>query len=162
LTDLLAKKRGLQGEKTIRNALRGTVLREGTRQGVPDLRLEIWVKMPAQDERLGETTTDRNGQFEYDFQQCCLKDLFLGHPPDLFFKIFRDSEAIALASASKLVWQTVLGDGKTATVELQVKLPAPEPTYTVRGTVRNDNGLPLEGVLVKAFAIISPFPLVRS
>jgi hypothetical protein len=44
--------------------LQGTVLREGTRQGVPDLRVEIWVKMPAQDERLGETTSEPVGWVE--------------------------------------------------------------------------------------------------
>jgi hypothetical protein len=136
--------------------LQGTVLHAGTNQPLGNVHVEIWVKMPAQNKRLGEATSDSTGNFSFTFRQCYLIQLFSGHYPELVFQLSKDEGAIALASTPAVDWEAAAGWGKTAAIQLLAQLPVPEPTYTVQGTIRDEDGSPQTNALVKAFAIISP------
>lgn len=65
----------------------GRVVRSGSQQGVPDVRVEAWDKDLLVDDMVGSAVTGADGGFRMEFDTNYFLELFLDRKPDLFFKV---------------------------------------------------------------------------
>jgi hypothetical protein len=128
----------------------GQVVDLETKRGVAGLRVEAWDKDFIFSDSAGSAATDERGGFRIDFEATRFRDLFLDRQPDLFFKVFRGKQLIK-STEDSILWNLKVGETKIA-IEVDFQIVQPQ-TFIVRGSVRQADGTPMVGVLVRAFDI---------
>lgn len=107
--------------------------------------VQAFITIQGQDRMLGETKTDPNGQFEIPYT---LSDSQVSQIANvrIVVRVF-DSQRIQLAESPAFIPDT------TVTVNLTVPkpLPPPDETLSLRGRIRNKDGNPVAGAIVRAF-----------
>lgn len=137
-----------KASKTFR--ITGRVIDSATQQGIAGLQVEAWDKDLICNDLVGSTATDEQGAFQIAFTEAHFKELFLDRQPDLFFKVFREDELIK-STEDSVLWNVAAGNTE---VVIEVAIPAaskPEETFVVRGKVRDADGNPVAGAIVRAY-----------
>lgn len=89
--------------------VRGHVIVEGTQQGLPGLRVEIWDKDFLFDDFIGCATTGSEGYFDLGFDRAYFDNLFGEQSPDLYFKVYEDGDLV-LSTIGDVLWNVEQGD----------------------------------------------------
>ncbi|MCB9102284.1 MAG: hypothetical protein H6632_22290 [Anaerolineales bacterium] len=134
----------------------GNVINRQTGEGVADVRIEGWNRVPtartAPEKQVTYSTTEDDGRFHLDFTSADFSD----HPPaadspDIYFKVWRDQTLLANTEGS-LGWYAERPDDE---VIIEIDLPPEdeeaEPPFVVRGQINYEAGSPAAGVDVRAF-----------
>ena len=79
-------------EKTLR--ILGSVQERQSGQPVAGVRVEAWDADLIHDDLVGSHTTNEHGGFYMEFDRSYFRELFLDREPDLYFKVFYQSEEI--------------------------------------------------------------------
>lgn len=95
------------------------VIDRQTRSAIARLRVEAWDKDLIFDDLVGSAVTDEQGAFQMEFDQSYFQELFLGRQPDLFFKVFRESQLIK-STEDSILWNVRAGETK---IVIEVDMP---------------------------------------
>lgn len=102
----------------------GFIFNQKTKKAIANLKVEAWDKDMVVDDLVGSAVTDSNGRFEITFSRKYFSELFLDRKPDLFFKIFKESQLIKSTKESVL-WN-ITGDKDD--IEILIDLDKTKPT----------------------------------
>ncbi|HBB33231.1 MAG TPA: hypothetical protein DDZ80_11745 [Cyanobacteria bacterium UBA8803] len=89
----------------------GSLIDRLTKQGLPGLRVEAWDKDMISNDLLGSAITDEQGNFQIEFDESYFRELFLDRQPDLFFRVFDNSQLIK-STEDSVFWNLQLGETK--------------------------------------------------
>ena len=87
----------------------GQVIDQKNRTVLQGLRVEAWDSDMFYDDFVGDAVTDAIGNFRIEFTQSQFRELFFDRAPDLYFKIFKDTELIA-STEDSVLWNVQAGD----------------------------------------------------
>lgn len=129
--------------------LRGQVIDQTTRQGIPDLRVEAWDRDTKNSDLLGQALTDAQGRFTLSFTDTIFSDDGTDALPDVYVKIFAGKNPLHNTEAQPIKDWTP----QQAPLVIEVNLlPAPEgEPYVVVGQVLQGDGPPVARVAVRAW-----------
>lgn len=96
----------------------GRIIDRKTHCGVSGLRVEAWDKDLIVNDLIGSTITDDQGAFQLEFDESDFQDLFLDRKPDLFFKIFHNTQLIG-STENSVLWNVEAGETEVA-IEVEV------------------------------------------
>lgn len=103
----------------------GRVIDKQTGGGVSGVRVEAWDKDVKFHSLLGRTEVDSEGHFRIEFDESYFGDYGGDRQPDLFFKVFRDTELVA--STEGAVRRNVTPGEVSSVIELESPTPLPAP-----------------------------------
>ena len=89
----------------------GIVIDHLTQQGISGLRVEAWDKDMICNDLLGSDLTDEQGNFQIEFDESYFRELFLDQQPDLFFRVFNNSQVIK-STEDSVIWNLQSGETK--------------------------------------------------
>jgi hypothetical protein len=127
----------------------GRVIDRTTRNGIAGLRVEAWDRDAIFDDLVGSAVTDEKGAFLIEFDERYFKELIFDRRPDLFFKVFLNEELIK-STEDSVLWN-VSQPQVDLEIEVEMAQPKREPGLRVFGSVRDQFGDLLDGVIVMAF-----------
>ena len=129
--------------------LRGQVIDQTTRQGIPNLHVEAWDHDAQGHDRLGRALTDARGNFIISFTDTQFGDDGMDPLPDVYFKIFVGKKVVYNSEAKPIRNWTP----QQTPLVIEVKLsPVPQAkSYTLLGRVLQADGPPVRNVEVQAF-----------
>ncbi len=168
------------GPKNKRPMLAGRIINAQTQEGLKNLDVDVWLKAPGIQERLGTDKTDGHGHFKIEGDEARLAGLAPEVLASLFFGLSHKGEPLACEErevASVVEAHTLVISVEAVPGSKPSSTPVPtsgtkppsgskdeppghggdhgpdddEDTYTVLGQVRGVNGRPLAGALVRVF-----------
>lgn len=102
-----------------RYTISGQVINAAANRGIEGLRVEAWDKALLLSDMVGNSTTDKNGEFKISFSEKFYKEVFWDRKPDMFFKVFYQDRLI-LSTENTVLWNI---DKGTTKVTLTVSIP---------------------------------------
>jgi len=130
----------------------GRVIDRQTRQGIPKLRIEAWDSDLFFDDFVGEAQeTDAAGRFRIDFDEERFREFF-ERKPDLYFKVYQKGRLVR-STEDSIIWNMPQGDRREVTIEVDHSAVEEPKEFMVRGTVKDDTGVPQSGLQVRAIDV---------
>jgi hypothetical protein len=119
-----------------------------------NLRIEAWDKDFFRDDFVGETISDKNGNFKISFTEKRFTELFLDNKPDIYFKIYANDKQIH-STENSVLWNAT-NSQRSLEIIIDAKFEnIPDATdknsRKVYGELRNEFGALLKNVTVQVF-----------
>src|SRR5262245_24347432 len=113
--------------------LRGQIINQTTREGLPNLRVEAWDRDNTDNDLLGQALTDPAGSFFIYFNDTKFNDGGTDPLPDPFVKGFAGKRAIYSSQAQPIKdWEA---NNRPLVIEIKPQMPTVEPELYVAGEV---------------------------
>ena len=126
----------------------GKVIDRQTRQGIPGLRIEAWDSDLFFDDFLGEAQeTDARGRFRIEFDEERFREFF-ERKPDLYFKVYQQGRLVH-STEDSIIWNMPQGE-REVTIEMDNTTVEEPNEFVVKGTVKDETGVPQSGLRVRA------------
>ncbi|MBL0136047.1 MAG: carboxypeptidase regulatory-like domain-containing protein [Chitinophagaceae bacterium] len=127
------------------------VIKDNSKKGISNLRVEAWDKDLLIDDFVGEATTDKNGKFKIGFTVKRFRELFLDRKPDIFFKVY-SGEILLHSTEQSVVWN-MAEDQDNIEIILSTNsdknvIEEKSSGFTLTGMVKHLSGNPVAGINV--------------
>jgi hypothetical protein len=124
----------------------GRVIDRTTHKPVAGVRVEAWDKDLIHNDLVGSAVSDAEGAFRIDFDESYFKELFFDREPDLFFRVFADTQVL-YSTEDSAVWKPADGQ-KDLLIAVQ---PDGTESFEVQGVVQFADGTRASSLRVAAF-----------